>query len=81
MKQTDDRTVDAKDKFVFWTSLYVASLTWLVFTFIAIIKLSLDYLLICVIALTLLGSNIVGYVKCSKGMYHTNLEFLPLLVC
>ena len=45
----------------------MTAVVWSVYAFIALIKLNLDYLLICALALTLIGSNIVGFVKCSKG--------------
>lgn len=48
-------------------ALYVSALVWSVYAFIAVLKLNLDYLIICALALTLTGSNIVGFVKCSKG--------------
>ena len=69
-----ERAVDPKDSFVFWTALYVAAIAWALFSIIALLKLSLDYLLICTIAITLVVSNIVGYVRCSKGMHITGIH-------
>ena len=69
-----ERAVDAKDSFVFWTALYVAAIAWALFSIIALLKLSLDYLLICTIAIALVVSNIIGYVRCSKGTHMTGIN-------
>lgn len=60
------KQLDSREKRIFWWSLYLMPLVWLLLGFIAILKLELDYLLIIVVALVMHISNIIGYTKCSK---------------
>lgn len=58
-----ESNIDSK---IFWTSLYVTPIFWGVFLFFNIISLSLFWGMICFIAMILSGSNMFGYLKCSK---------------
>lgn len=60
------RHVPAIDKRIFWWSSYFCAAAWSLFAFFALIRLSLDWFVICVVALALTISNLVGYIKCSK---------------
>eukprot|EP00056_Hartaetosiga_gracilis_P019555 m.14875 g.14875 ORF g.14875 m.14875 type:complete len:202 (+) comp7770_c0_seq1:74-679(+) len=51
---------------LFWWSLYVFALIWIVFGFVALLKLSLSYLLVTAIGISLNVSNVMGYRKCQK---------------
>lgn len=54
------------DSSIFWGSLYITPAFWGVFFIIKVIALGWLDAMICLIALVLSGSNMVGYYKCSK---------------
>ena len=58
--------VDANEQRIFWFTVYCAPLVWFVFLGVALTKLNFDYALVCLMALGMLGSNAIGYMKCSK---------------
>uniref|UniRef100_A0A061S1A6 Golgi apparatus membrane protein TVP23 n=1 Tax=Tetraselmis sp. GSL018 TaxID=582737 RepID=A0A061S1A6_9CHLO len=60
------RTVNRKDKGVFWLAVYAAPMVWALMVVLAIFRFTLDYLLIAVIGFILSGTNLYGYYKCSK---------------
>lgn len=51
---------------VFWWSLYLTPLIWVVFGILAILGMSFAYLLIVMIAISLSASNLMGYIKCAR---------------
>jgi hypothetical protein len=54
------------DSRIFWWSLYLTPVVWSVFAFMKILQFyTLDFL-ICVIAMTLSYSNVIGYRQCEK---------------
>ena len=59
-------SVGKLDSRIFWYSLYIYTLTWIVFAILALIQLKFEWLLVDVVALVLASSNLVGYTKCSK---------------
>jgi len=62
----DPAAVSRADYAIFWYSMYLTALLWGVFAFLALLKLSLDWVLVCGVALVLTWSNIYGYWQCSK---------------
>lgn len=60
------KTVHPSDSFAFWASIYGTPVVWTVLGIVAIASLSVKSLLIVAVALVLSGSNLVGYMKCSK---------------
>ncbi|TFJ88077.1 hypothetical protein NSK_000431 [Nannochloropsis salina CCMP1776] len=54
------------DARLFWTGLYVTPIVWSVFFLVALLKFSVQWLVIVFVALVLSGANIVGYYKCSN---------------
>ena len=54
------------DSSIFWVSLYVTPVFWGVFLFFKVISISWFDAMICLIAMLLSGSNMMGYYKCSK---------------
>lgn len=54
------------DTSIFWGSLYVTPIFWGVFFIFKVIGLGWLDAMICFIAMTLSGSNMVGYYRCSK---------------
>ena len=61
------------DSRIFWYSMYVNTIVWIVFSILALIRFKFDWLLVCVVALVLSTSNLVGYTKCSKDA-KTNMQ-------
>lgn len=59
-------TLNKKDAWAFWWSLYITPVFWVALGLVAILKFNFDYLLVVSIALVLNGANIVGYTKCRK---------------
>jgi len=61
------RQLNSTDKFFFWTGLIGNAAIWILYTIFTLFQPShWVYLLICGIALTMGGSNVYGYFKCSK---------------
>jgi hypothetical protein len=58
--------IHPSDSRLFWTGLYVTPGLWLLFLVIAVLKFSIQWLVIVMVALVLNSANIVGYYKCSK---------------
>ncbi|KAI9010154.1 hypothetical protein DFJ74DRAFT_686192 [Hyaloraphidium curvatum] len=69
-----DRSVNPIDSRIFWTTLYVFPLLWVFFGFVALVKFSFGWLLLCSIAVALNVSNTVSYYRCeqdAKARYST----------
>lgn len=62
------RTVHPGEERIFWWSLYLYSITWVLFAAICILKLAFGYFMLTAVALSLNVSNVVGYTYCSKDM-------------
>ena len=60
------RKIDPGEKRIFWLTLYVAPMIWLVFLSSSLMKLNFNYALVCAMAIAMLGTNLIGYIKCSK---------------
>ena len=54
------------DTSIFWGALYVTPIFWCVFFLFKVIGLGWLDAMICLIAMLLSGSNMIGYYKCSK---------------
>jgi len=54
------------DSGVFWVGLFVPAIIWFLFGVGSIFRLSFDWLLLILTALSLTGANIIGYVRCKK---------------
>lgn len=65
--RADQREVLRSEKVIFWAGLVGNAAIWVLFTFMTLISPSnWEYLLICVIALMMGGSNLYGYFRCSN---------------
>ncbi|KAI8586297.1 Golgi apparatus membrane protein TVP23 A [Geranomyces variabilis] len=62
----ENRLVNATDSRVFWFALYVTPALWALFLFISILKLSIGWALVTVVALFMSSANVYGYTKCEK---------------
>jgi len=54
------------DAWVFWVGLFAPAGAWLLFGVGSFFRMSFDWLLLILTALSLSGANIVGYVNCKK---------------
>jgi len=64
-QQTLD-TMNKKDSWLFWWTLYLTPVAWVALGIIAIIRFNFDYLLVVAVALVLNAANIIGFTKCRK---------------
>ncbi len=64
------------DTTIFWGSLYLTPIFWIVMTFIKLISVKIMYFLECLIAFILTFSNTVGYYKCSGEQKKKLTSFL-----
>lgn len=62
----DRENLNAMDGRIFWWTLYLSPVVWVLLGVMCILKFNISYLLMVVIALTLSGANIIGYYKCNK---------------
>ncbi|OSX80508.1 hypothetical protein BU14_0051s0027 [Porphyra umbilicalis] len=58
--------LNVTDGRIFWWSLYLTPIVWVLLGVVCVLKFNLSYLLLVVVALVLSSANIVGYYKCSK---------------
>ena len=64
-ESSDEKKETSIDTTIFWGSTYITPIFWAVFVVLELISFSLMWLLLCVIALILTGSNAYLYMKCS----------------
>ena len=57
-------TPNGSDSFVFWISTVGFTFLWIVFSFLYLLQF--QWLVICVVAVLLNGSNLYGYYKCNN---------------
>ncbi|GER43998.1 Golgi apparatus membrane protein tvp23 [Striga asiatica] len=58
--------MNKKDSWLFWWTLYLTAVAWIVFAIFSLIRFQADYLLVVGVCLTLSIANIVGFTKCRK---------------
>ncbi|GJQ11127.1 hypothetical protein GpartN1_g2918.t1 [Galdieria partita] len=54
------------DSRVFWWSMYLTPLLWVVLGIVCILKFHITWLVAVIIALTLSGANLIGFLKCDR---------------
>ncbi|KAF6016637.1 TVP23B [Bugula neritina] len=64
-KQKD--ALSAGESSIFWSSLFIHQILWILLIFVNIFKFNLKWLVIVVIANVLNGANLYGYIKCRIG--------------
>lgn len=57
---------NAVDSSIFWTVLYVTPVIWSFLLFTALVRLHFGWMITVILALTMTGSNVYGYWKCSS---------------
>lgn len=60
--------MNAIDSRVFWITLYVYPLIWLMLSVFAFVQLHLGWMLITIFGAALSGANLLGYYWCEKDM-------------
>ncbi|XP_021282534.1 Golgi apparatus membrane protein-like protein ECHIDNA [Herrania umbratica] len=58
--------MNKKDSWLFWWTLYLSAIAWIVLGIFSLIRFQADYLLVVGVCLTLSIANIVGFTKCRK---------------
>lgn len=64
------------DTSIFWSSLYITPIFWSIFFIFNVIGLTWLRALICLVSLSLSGSNMVGYYRCSGEQSKKLNDFL-----
>lgn len=59
--------INERESRIFWTALILAPFVWGIFFLIALFGLKLKWMLLVLIALTLNGANLHGYIRCKVG--------------
>lgn len=59
-------TLNVTDGRIFWWSLYLTPIVWVLLGVVCVLKFNLSYLLLVVVALVLSCANIYGYYHCNK---------------
>ena len=54
------------DSFIFWTVLYLCPAGWIALIVANALSLAISNITVCAACLVLSGTNLVGYIKCSK---------------
>ncbi|KAK8968748.1 Golgi apparatus membrane protein-like protein ECHIDNA [Platanthera guangdongensis] len=58
--------MNKKDSWLFWWTLYLNAVAWIVLGIFSLIRFQADYLLVIGVCLTLSIANIVGFTRCRK---------------
>jgi len=66
-KAPDSRIIDKGESGIFWTGLVAMPAVWCFFAFTAFFTFSFQWLTIIVVAVSLSGSNLYGYIRCKLG--------------
>lgn len=62
----DQSNTNKMDRRIFWTGQYTMAALWMLFAFASFFTFSWTNTVVCLIALTLTGTNLAGYVRCDK---------------
>ncbi|CAN8030900.1 unnamed protein product [Ixodes persulcatus] len=66
-RKEGDPTSDASESSIFWMALIAAPALWTLFLFISLFGWSFQWLMITLIAISLNGANLYGYIRCRLG--------------
>ncbi|XP_038714670.1 Golgi apparatus membrane protein-like protein ECHIDNA isoform X1 [Tripterygium wilfordii] len=72
--------INKKDSWLFWWTLYLSAIAWIVLGIFSLIRFQADYLLVVGVCLTLSIANIVGFTKCRKGSRPQAFEIKALMM-
>ncbi|CAG9089377.1 unnamed protein product [Plutella xylostella] len=65
--ESKQNRVNQNESRLFWLGLILCPLIWTGFLFISLLSLKFKWMLLVLIALTLTGANLYGYIKCKFG--------------
>lgn len=65
-ESAENQPINAFDRNMFWSILYLTPIVWIVMTVFAFIRFKLQWLLLCAMAVALSGANVYGYYRCSS---------------
>ncbi|KAI8814723.1 hypothetical protein BJ742DRAFT_671449, partial [Cladochytrium replicatum] len=66
----ENRTVNQVDSRIFWGSLYITPVIWGLFGLLAILRFSVEWFVVTVVAIVLNVANVIGYSRCEKVSRH-----------
>ncbi len=84
----DMAEISAFDSNIFWGTMYITPIIWILLLIIGIFRLSFNYLPVVIAAVVMNMANFIGYLKCSQsakdkvrnlvesGMKHSNMSVL-----
>lgn len=55
-----------EEKHLFWLTVYLTPVLWVLFAIFSLLKFSLGYLMLCTLGATLGAANVVGFTKSSS---------------
>ncbi|XP_057515360.1 Golgi apparatus membrane protein-like protein ECHIDNA [Amaranthus tricolor] len=58
--------MNKKDSWLFWWSLYLTAVAWIILGIFSLIRFQADFLLVVAVCLSLSIANIIGFTKCRK---------------
>ncbi|KAI3916342.1 hypothetical protein MKW98_004783 [Papaver atlanticum] len=58
--------MNKKDSWLFWWTLYITAVAWVILGIFSLIRFQADYLLVVGVCLSLSAANIIGFTKCNK---------------
>ncbi len=61
-----DKRVPAMNSRIFWGGLYAAMIAWIAAGLLALLTFDVQWLLVCITAVSLTGANVTGYTRCSQ---------------
>ena len=62
----DEKKSGGVDSFIFWGVLYVTPIIWIVLLVSSVLSINLSQVTLCAACIVLAGTNLFGYIKCSK---------------
>ena len=63
----DTSGVDDRESRLFWGALYITPAVWVLLSIGCLLQFSFKWLMVCIMALIMTSTNLVGYHKCQKG--------------
>merc|ERR1719498_16354 len=62
----DTSGVDDRESRLFWGALYITPAVWVLLSIGCLLQFSFKWLMVCIMALIMTSTNLVGYHKCQK---------------
>jgi len=62
----DTSGVDDRERRLFWGGLYITPIIWVLLSVGCVLQFSFKWLMVCIMALIMTSTNLVGYHRCQK---------------